>query len=394
MSDNASETGATMDVSWNADEIASSAPAPFGDLVVYSRDWTVETICRQIQQGNIDLNPRFQRRNAWTDERRSLLIESLIVGIPVPEVVLAEHPQRKKSFIVIDGKQRLLALSGFIDPATVPSWERPTLKGLAVKSELNGSSYRDLAGEGELSETSRRLMNADIRCTVISNFRDDSVLYQIFYRLNTGSVPLSTQELRQSLIRGDFANFLVDYTNTVRPIHTVLGLDGPDARMRDVELLLRLMALIEYAPFFRGDLKRFLDSSMQRFSDSWPLNRPAIEGYLSRIDAAISRLARVFEMRQIGRKTTNGKFESRFNKAVFEVEVLGFDKLVDADLTPELVENFRLAIPSLFDRPEFRASIEATTKTMAQYRTRFEQFSGAMRAVFNKDVPIPSFPPE
>jgi hypothetical protein len=56
-------------------------------LVVFSRDWTVETIVLQITRSNIDLNPKFQRRNAWTDEKRSKLIESLLIGVPVPEIV-------------------------------------------------------------------------------------------------------------------------------------------------------------------------------------------------------------------------------------------------------------------------------------------------------------------
>jgi hypothetical protein len=84
--------------------------------VVYSRDWTVGTILAQIEQGNIDLNPNFQRRNAWNDEKRSRLIESLIIGVPIPEIVLAEDRERRKSFIVIDGKQRLLSILGYVHP--------------------------------------------------------------------------------------------------------------------------------------------------------------------------------------------------------------------------------------------------------------------------------------
>src|SRR5262245_43129578 len=93
---------------WN-DEIAQDLkPEDLSGLVVYSRDWTIETINNQIAQDNIDLNPKFQRRNAWNDDRRSKLVESLIAGLPVPEIVLAENPLKPKSFIVIDGKQRLL----------------------------------------------------------------------------------------------------------------------------------------------------------------------------------------------------------------------------------------------------------------------------------------------
>ena len=72
------------DEDWN-EELASEVSAEgVESLVVYSRDWTVETILRQIEQDNIELNPGFQRRNAWNDVKRSKLIESLIIGLPVP----------------------------------------------------------------------------------------------------------------------------------------------------------------------------------------------------------------------------------------------------------------------------------------------------------------------
>ena len=70
------------------------------NIKTYSRDWTVETIYNQIRQGNIELNPKFQRRNAWTDEKRSRLIESLILKLPVPSIVLAESHTEKNKFVV------------------------------------------------------------------------------------------------------------------------------------------------------------------------------------------------------------------------------------------------------------------------------------------------------
>lgn len=188
---------------WNTELEEEVSVEGVESLVVYSRDWTVDTILRQIEQGNIDLNPGFQRRNAWNDVKRSKLIESLIIGVPVPEIVLAEDLTRKKSFIVIDGKQRLLALAGFAEPERYPSWDRPTLNKLNTRSDLNGLSFAELA---QMKDESRQLMNADIRCTVISNYRSPAVLYDIFYRLNTGSVPLGSQELRQVLNRGPFAD--------------------------------------------------------------------------------------------------------------------------------------------------------------------------------------------
>ena len=105
---------------WNNDMVEDMAeaetPPDLSSLTVYSRDWTVETIYSQIQQGNIDLDPTFQRRHAWQEDKKTRLIESLITGMPVPEIVLAEDVEEERSFLVIDGKQRLLTIAGFINP--------------------------------------------------------------------------------------------------------------------------------------------------------------------------------------------------------------------------------------------------------------------------------------
>ena len=87
--------------------------ASVSDAVLFNTDWTVETIYRQIEKGNINLDPKFQRREAWSNERKSKLIESILCNYPIPNVVLAEDKQRKGKYIVIDGKQRLTAISGF-----------------------------------------------------------------------------------------------------------------------------------------------------------------------------------------------------------------------------------------------------------------------------------------
>jgi hypothetical protein len=207
---------------WNAELESEVEAKGIESLVVYSRDWTVETILSQIEKDNVNLNPAFQRRNAWNDAKRSKLIESLIIGIPVPEIVLAEDKEKKRSFIVIDGKQRLLAIAGFHKPARYPVWEQPKLSGLTTRPDLNGASFEKMMADGDTSGDIRNLMNSDIRCTIISNYQSSQILYDIFYRLNTGSVPLSSQELRQVLNRGEFANYLISTTNDAIPLHTVL----------------------------------------------------------------------------------------------------------------------------------------------------------------------------
>lgn len=85
----------------------------FQQAVIWGTDWTTGTIVNQLNKGNIDLDPKFQRREAWSPSRKSRFIESLILGLPIPEIILAERKDKKGTYIVIDGKQRLISIRQF-----------------------------------------------------------------------------------------------------------------------------------------------------------------------------------------------------------------------------------------------------------------------------------------
>ena len=176
-------------------------------ITVASRDWTVDTIVRQVEQGNIDLDPAFQRRNAWRDSRRSRLIESFVLGFPVPQIVLAENPRSRGRFIVIDGKQRLLTIAGLYLPNYRSYWTDERFSGLDVLKALNRVPLDTFLSSIEWAKEQRQLTNSDIKTTIITGFQDEDVLYEIFYRINTGyftvvdtRTPASTQSRKGSQI--------------------------------------------------------------------------------------------------------------------------------------------------------------------------------------------------
>lgn len=176
----------------------------FDQAVIWGTDWTTETIARQLEKGTIDLNPTFQRRDAWTNKEKSKLIESLILGLPVPPIILAENKGKKNSYIVIDGKQRLLSIRRFFakENSSDDVFKKLRLSGLDILIELNGKTYSDI--ENEMGEYISRLENQSIRTIVIKNWPDEAFLYTVFLRLNTGSKKLLSQELRQALKPGPF----------------------------------------------------------------------------------------------------------------------------------------------------------------------------------------------
>ena len=93
----------------------SSSISDYRDLSLSSSDWTVETLFGQMNKGNIDVSPEFQRRQVWDTNKQTAFIESLILGIPVPQIVIAQNKQERGKYIVLDGKQRLLSIMRFYD---------------------------------------------------------------------------------------------------------------------------------------------------------------------------------------------------------------------------------------------------------------------------------------
>lgn len=361
------------------------------DIIVYARDWTIDTIYQQIDNGNIDLNPAFQRRNAWTDDKRSKLIESVMIGYPIPEIVLAEDMKHKRTFIVIDGKQRLLTLAGFMNHEKYKYWDTPKLKGLKLLNQLNGKTFEDFCQEKNLKT---EFGNSSLRCSVITNYRtedgNDSVLYDLFYRLNSGSVKLSTQELRQALYRGHFSNWLIEVTSSKTQIHHALSLSDADKRMRDAEMVLRLLAFCFRANQYKGNLKSFLDESMQDFNQQWEKQEEKIKSKYEDILTAIDKLKIAFEdYKCIGRKFQREKFESRSNKVLLEVEIFYFMQISAEEVgskQSEFIEAFKQMCTNDND---FRNSIESSTKNIDNYKVRYSKFGNLMQTMFSKDFENP-----
>ena len=139
-------------------------------------DWTAETILGQMRRGAIDLDPRFQRRDAWrTGNRKSLFIESIILGLPVPQIVLAERKDRRNAYVVIDGKQRLLAMRQF---AAEPddTFDVLTLAGLEVRPDLNGWTLEKLRAAPDRADDLVAFENQTIRTVVVRNWPNEDFL--------------------------------------------------------------------------------------------------------------------------------------------------------------------------------------------------------------------------
>ncbi len=353
--------------------------------VVFSTDWTTETVINQLTKKAIDLDPAFQRRDAWTTERKSLFIESLILGLPIPQIVLAERKGHKGSFIVIDGKQRLLSLQRFT--STVDGKEPFALKSLKLRADLNDCTFADLKKRhGDLSS----FENQTIRTVVIRNWQREDLLYLIFHRLNSQSLPLSPQELRQALHPGPFLTFADEHCRTSVSIMKTLGLSEPDFRMRDVELLVRFFAFRNFGEEYRGNLKDFLDTTCDMLNKGWSSRENQLRSQAGSLDSGIELAYRVFRGFPF-RKWNSNAYEGRFNRAVFDVISYYFSRpSIRKLITPNMYKSIESSYKRLCTEDlDFIRSIETTTKSKTATSARFEQMALALSTVLGHDVKSP-----
>lgn len=370
-------------------DIADLDQSLFSLAVVSGNDWTTETLINQINKGNILLNPEFQRRDAWDKKRKSLFVESLILGLPVPQLVLAESKERRGSYIVLDGKQRMLSIRQFAAGPDDPAFDQLALTGLEIREDLKGKTLQSLQDDLTLFDDLSAFENQPIRTVVIKNWPNEDFLYHVFLRLNTGSVSLSPQELRQALHPGPFVTFLDKASAKSEALREILKLKSPDFRMRDAELLLRYYAFRNFLKEYTGNLKSFLDNTCGKFNSAWGEEEGSLLEQLDEFEVAHDFLKRVFK-ENLYRKWNGTKYESRFNRAVFDVLVLSFVRADVRDAAQGKEQEIENAFRSLCaDNKDFLSSIETTTKSTWATQTRISFWNQALNKALETDLPIP-----
>ncbi|MBF0564475.1 MAG: DUF262 domain-containing protein [Nitrospirae bacterium] len=377
----------------NENDLRPLDPTTISEAVLWSTDWTTETILKQMIRGNIELNPKFQRRDAWTNERKSRFIESLILGLPIPPIILAEAKGRKGSYIVIDGKQRLLSIRQFC--AGQNESERNGFKELRLKKigirALEGKNYGELKSDPFLDDFFRSFDTQAIRTLVIKNWPDESFLYTIYFRLNAGSLPLSPQELRQALHPGKFLDFVDEYTLENNALRGILGIKGPDRRMKDTELLLRFYAFLNFVDIYAGNYKEFLDTACQTLNDEWEDREEEITMQLKELEAVIAATIEIFGEREaFSVAKIRGLFSNVFNRAVFDIMAYYFsDPEVRgrALIGKEKVKSKFIKL--CIEDKEFVNSIGKSTKDLSSVVTRFSRWGESISDLLDIEVLIP-----
>jgi hypothetical protein len=363
----------------------------FEQAVVWGTDWTTETIMNQLLKGNIDLQPKFQRRDAWTQKAKSRFIESLLLGLPIPQIILAEKKDTKGRYIVIDGKQRLLTIRSFFVKQENDEFKPLKLTGLTILTEFNNKTYSNIIDEPRFSQLLNQLQNQPIRTTVIKNWPNESFLFTVFLRLNTGSIKLSPQELRQALHPGKFIDFADDFSINSTPIKQMLGLNSPDFRMRDVEIVIRHFSNVYFIEKFEGNLKNTFDSTVEILNREWEIKEKEIKNEALNLEEAIKTTVLIFGERDAFSKWNGISFQGNFNRAVFDIMCYYFSKPIirksALNKKKEIVKSFKNLCSS---DNEFLSSFEHTTKSIQNTGKRFNTWGEELAKIINIKISVPT----
>lgn len=366
----------------------------FSQAVIWGTDWTSETINNQMEKNNIDLSPDFQRRDAWDNKEKSRLIESLMLGLPVPPIILAENKAKRNSYIVIDGKQRLLSIRQFYAAKNKKDQDIKfnvlKLTGLEILKKYNGFSYSDCAKSDEYAQLINSLDNQPIRTIVIKNWPDEAFLYTVFLRLNTGSKKLSSQELRQALKPGPFLHFLDERTSGSKPLQAMLHNNSADKRMRDIELALRYYAFRYFIEKYEGNLKVFLDTACDELNKNWARNEIRYEEDFQRLESAIEFAFNVIDPENpFSRQDKN---RPRFNRSLFELFTYYFTNEKINNVVEKSKIQFNDALNDLYQQEDFINATSFSTKNTKNVASRFTLFANLLKKLPGmENVKVPYF---
>jgi hypothetical protein len=339
-------------------------------LVTYPIDFTVGSLNEQMGSKNILLDDDFQRRLVWKETQSSKLIESLFLNVPIPVCYFSEIKDGKYS--VIDGKQRLGSIEKFF-------MNNLKLRGLKFFPELNGKKFADLD-----SDQKRILKSRTIRCIVILKESDPKIRYDTFERLNTNSVSLNKQELRNSIYRGRVNDLLIELAGNKLFQH-IRGVDEEDLRMNDRELILRFFSFHERLSLYRSSFATFLDSFLEegnKFSEEKikELKKVFLE--------TIEKVNVVFGNKAFRRFDPNkNSWENRINRAIYDVIMLSFDKIVKEDIEKEK-DNILKIFKEICGNEDFRNAITTWTKRTEAIQIRLNLWVNNLNTI---NLKLPEF---
>ena len=324
-----------------------STPLRDRKVVTQPYDLAIDAIVSQVKSSILFLRPlssrpKFQRQYVWSDKLASRLVESVLLNVPIPPCFLSENDESELD--VIDGQQRIYSLYRFVE---------------------NQFALRELP-----SKEQRKIKTHTLRCVVITNESHPEIKFEVFERLNTSTMPLNAQELRNCVSRGKLNDLLAELSFDDKWL-SIRGRKTPDKRLADEEMILRFFSFqIQNKEDYRTPLKNWLNSAARlgrKLSDS------EVSNLRSKWNNAIDVSLIWFDPKTCFRRP-EGK---SINRALFDL-IMYTASRVDIGHARVRAESFREAYGELLSDEEFLDLISRSVDHKKRTDRRFELWGLAM----------------
>lgn len=246
----------------DSEEILQPRKPGYGpkDIIVNPDNYSISDLMRMVEQGDIEIAPRFQRNFVWDKTRQSRLIESIFLGLPLPAIYLSEYDDGRMT--IVDGLQRISTIRDFMN-------NRLRLCNMEYFNYCNGLTFSEL----HLPDLQlRRFYRTQITCFKIDYRSPNQLKYDLFRRLNTGGKALNDQEIRNCLSRSNVQDTLYNMISS-QEFQTATCGSIKDTRMAAQESALRFICFYNlYTNDFRlagydGNMSRTLDSCVEELNE-------------------------------------------------------------------------------------------------------------------------------
>lgn len=342
-------------------------------VVRETKDYQLDYLQHALRPGReiIDISPAYQRRLRWNNKKKSLLIESFLLNIPVPPIFLFEKDYNE--YEVIDGRQRLDSISSFLANDFA-------LTGLEYWSELNKKRFNDLPKVLQRGLL-RRSLPAVVLLAETKSTGENSIDVRrvLFDRLNTGGIRLNPQELRNALYPGKLNKLLIELARSV-PFTTAWNIPpytpGEETEpseqlsnnplfssLADAELVLRFFALRDAFSTGKGSLRQILDRYMAKYAD---IDDIAVDEMRSIFLQCLQRLVDLFEGRPFVLPTTG-----RPSRPLYDALMIALSRQPELDLITN-AEAIRTSLADAFSNAADYDILVGRGNTMAAIRERVE----------------------
>lgn len=314
----------------------SSSPIEF-EITSYPADYTLEILSQKLEIGEIII-PNFQRQYVWNQNQAGKLIESFLIGLPVPPIFLYKELKTSK-FLLIDGQQRLKStkyfFEGFFGEEVKGKKATFRLNSINQKSKYYNKTFNELDDKEKIE-----LKNRVLRAIVIQQLDpdDDTSIYHIFERLNTGGTFLNNQEVRNCVYYGTFNDLIKNKLNKYENWRMIVGKQVPDSRMTDQELILRFLSLMDVQKYEKP-LKDFMSKFLKA-------NRDLDEDNLNKIENLFKLTCdKIFN--SLGEKPFNIK--RGLNSSVLDCVMVAFANNSKIEIPNNIKDRFKKLVDHLFD---------------------------------------------